>query len=361
MERRSRYWYALGGAAALLLFTTDAALILLGALALFAAMTARGRAALNTVEAWIAATVLIFVVFCHLFWLRGAGGLMLTLERLRDAGTVGANTSAWLRLLGALIVAHAGFAVLIVLASGWPRTRISPAPALARAPIDPSAGTYIKVFALLPALLATVVAVLVGDRQPIGGAAPLLLLSGLAIVAVAGDSIKLHHQRILGFAWAALLLVPALFVPAAIVVMPWATGTDLRVAQPAAAMGRFFAESFERRTGRPLAVVSGDTRTAALVALTAPSRPSVYFAGEPARSPWVTDDDIVKRGAVVVWPAAETTPEPPPALKSRFPDLIAEVPQTFARPVRGRLPPLRIGWGMIRPASTPPAAMNAPR
>jgi len=36
------------------------------------------------------------------------------------------------------------------------------------------------------------------------------------------------------------------------------------------------------------------------------------------------------------------------------------VPQTFERRVQGRLPLLRVGWGMIRPASAP-AAAAAPR
>jgi hypothetical protein len=358
---RQRYWFALGAAAALLLFTTDAALVLLGVLALFTAMTERGRAALGTIDAWIVLTALIFAVFAHLFWLERVGGLMPMFERLRDASIAGANTSAWLRLLGALIIAHTGLAVMVVLASGWPRTRTSPAPAIARAPVAPIAVTYVKVFASLPALLATIVAVLIGDRVPVGGAAPLLVLSGLAIIVAAGDSIALHHQRILGFAWAGLLLVPALLVPAAIILLPWATGTDLRVAQPAAAMGRFFAETFERRTGHPLAVVSGDTRTAALVAVSARSRPSVYFAAEPLHSPWVTAEDVREKGAVVVWPAANTNPAPPPEIKTQFPDLVPEVPRTFERPVRGRLPPLLIGWGMIRPASAPAAALQAPQ
>ena len=181
-------------------------------------------------------------------------------------------------------------------------------------------------------------------------------MSGLAVIVAAGDSITLHHQRILGYAWAGLLFVPALLVPAAIVLLPWVTGTDLSVAQPAAAMGRFFAESFERRTGHPLAVVSGDTRIAALVALSAPSRPSVYFASEPKHSSRVTVQDLRKKGAVIVWPAADTDPAPPAEIKMRFPDLVPEVPRTFERPVRGRLPPLLIGWGMIRPASAPAAA-----
>ena len=194
---------------------------------------------------------------------------------------------------------------------------------------------------------------LAADPLPVGGAAPLLVLSGLAAVIAAGDSVELHHQRILGYAWAGLLVVPAIFVPIVIALLPWTTGTELKVAQPAHAMGRYFGESFMRRTGHPLAIVSGDARLAELVALAAPSRPSVYFATDPAHSPWVTAEDIREKGAVVVWPAPDTNPAPPPEIKARFPDLVPEVPRTFERPVRGRLPPLLIGWGVIRPASAP--------
>ncbi len=154
--------------------------------------------------------------------------------------------------------------------------------------------------------------------------------------------------------------MPAVFVPAVMIALPWTTGTDLKVEQPANAMGRFFADNFQRRTGRPLAVVSGDPRTAALVALGAPSRPSVYFDADPARSPWVTPDDIRKKGAVVVWLTADTTPTPPPEIRAYFPDIVPEVPQAFDRPVRGRLPALRVGWAVIRPADAPQAAV-APR
>jgi hypothetical protein len=258
---------------------------------------------------------------------------------------------AWLRLMGVLILAHAGLGALVVLASGWPRTRLPPAPAVARSPVAPLAITFVKAFVLLPVILATIVTVLAGDRLPVGGAAPLLLLSGLVAIIAAGDRVELHHQRLLGYVWAGLLVVPAIFVPIVIVLLPWAAGTELKVAQPAAAMGRFFADSFARRTGQPLAVVSGDAQIAELIAVAAPSRPSVYFAAEPDRSPWVTAQDIRAKGAIVVWPALDTNPAPPPDIAARFPDLVPEVPHSFARLVRGRLPPLLIGWGMIRPAS----------
>src|SRR5579863_6877589 len=342
MQGKRRSWYLLGAAAALILLTSDAALILLGLLGLFTAATERGRASLGAIEPRIVAGALLPVLAVHLFWLAGASdSLRPVFERLRIAGTGEANTAAWLRLLVVLILAHAGIAILTVLASGRPRFR---------------AGTFVMVFALFPALLTITAAVLLGRPLAIGSAAPLLVLSGLAVIIAAGDSFALYHPRVLGLAWAGLLIAPAIFVPIVLVVLPWTVGADLKVAQPAAAMGRFFAESFERRTGHRLAVVSGDVQTATLVALAAPSRPSVYFDDDPARAPRVTPEEIRERGAVVVWPAASSDATPPPEIAAHFPGLIPEVPQTFARPVRGRLPPLRIGWGMIRPANAAAAA-----
>ena len=357
MQGRRRSWYLLGVAAALILLTSNAALILLGLLGLFTAATERGRASLRAIEPRIVAGALLPVLAVHLFWLASASdSLAPVFERLRIAGTGEANTAAWLRLLVVLILAHAGIAILTVLASGRPRFRAGASPAIPRLPVDPFAVTFVTVFALLPVLLTTTLAVLLGRPLAIGSAAPLLILSGLAVIIAAGDSFALYHQRVLGYAWAVLLIVPAIFVPIVLIVLPWTVGADLKVAQPAAAMGRFFAESFERRTGHPLAVVSGDVQTATLVALAAPSRPSVYFDADPARAPRVTIEEIRERGAVVVWPAASSDAAPPPEIAAHFPGLIPEVPQTFARQVRGRLPPLRIGWGMIRPANAAAAA-----
>lgn len=357
MQGKRRSWYLLGVAAALILLTSNAALILLGLLGLFTVATERGRASLGAIEPRIVAGALLPLLAAHLFWLAGASDrLAPVFERLRITGTGEANTAAWLRLLVVLILAHAGIAILTVLASGRPRFRAGASPAIPRLPVDPFAVTFVTVFALLPVLLTTTLAVLLGRPLAIGSAAPLLILCGLAVIIAAGDSFALYHQRVLGYAWAGLLIVPAIFVPIVLIVLPWTVGADLKVAQPAAAMGRFFAESFERRTGHPLAVVSGDVQTATLVALAAPSRPSVYFDADPARAPRVTIEEIRERGAVVVWPAASSDAAPPPEIAAHFPGLIPEVPQTFARQVRGRLPPLRIGWGMIRPANAAAAA-----
>jgi hypothetical protein len=150
-------------------------------------------------------------------------------------------------------------------------------------------------------------------------------------------------------------------VVAAIVGLPWLGVPGAGVDRPAAAMGRFFAENFARRTGAPLAIVAGDPGTAALVALGAPGRPSLYLDATPARTPWVTDDDIRRRGAVVVWPSPDTRAQVPAAIAARFPTLVADVPRAFERAVQGRLPLLRIGWGVIRPEGDAPGAAKTGR
>jgi hypothetical protein len=115
-------------------------------------------------------------------------------------------------------------------------------------------------------------------------------------------------------------------------------------------MGTFFADSFARRTGRPLAIVGGDERLAELVSVGAPTWPNVYFDTNPAPRSRVTAEAVRLNGAVIVWPSPDTNPAPPPDIKARFPSLVPEVPHAFARPVRGRLPPLLVGWGVVRPA-----------
>ena len=102
-------------------------------------------------------------------------------------------------------------------------------------------------------------------------AAPLVVMSGLAVVVAAGDRIKIEHQYLIGYAWIALLALPPLLVALAIVIQPWTLAADLTIGRPADDMGQFFGDSFARRTGRPLVVVAGDQMLAPLVALAAES------------------------------------------------------------------------------------------
>jgi uncharacterized membrane protein YwzB len=349
-EDRRGYWFALALEGGLLLLTTYVGLILIGVVILFTLMSERGRATLSSIDPWIACVVIVIVLFPHLIWLEGSSDLLRpTLLRLTSAEALDDNLLAWLRMLARLAVAHAGLGVLVVLAAVRLGAKEEKVPAIVRQPIDPLARRFVYFFALMPALMTTLVAVIAGRKDPVGGTAPLLVLSGLAVIVAAGDVIHLHRQRIVGLTWAGILLLPPVIVVAAIAILPWTGSVDLKVNQPVRAMGKFFADSFQRRTGKPLAIVTGDPRLAAEVALAARSRPSVYYDAAPQRSPWVSAEDIKRKGAVVLWPTTATAGPPPPDIKQRFPDLVPEVPRAFARPVQGLLPLKRVGWGVIRP------------
>jgi hypothetical protein len=363
-ENRRGYWLVLAIEIGLLLLTTYVGLILIALLILFTIGHPRARRALRTSDPWIAAVVAVIVTLPHLVWLVDSStGIMPVLARLRAPEAVTENFVGWVRQIAIILTAHAGLAILVVLAAGWPWPRSEPAPVIVRPPVDAFARQYIYFFAILPAFAGTLAAVLIGGTGPVGGVAPLVVLSGLLVVMAAGDAIQFGRQHIVIATWFGLLLIPPVMTVVALYMAPW-FNVDLKVTEPARAIGRFFAESFERRVGAPLRIVAGDPRTAALVALSAPSRPSLYLNASPQRSPWVTPEMLRTRGAIVVWPTTDPSGAPPDYIKASFPDLVPEVPpRSFTRAVQGRLPLMRIGWGVIRPQAqqpTPPAPGTPP-
>jgi Dolichyl-phosphate-mannose-protein mannosyltransferase len=349
-EGRRAYWLALAVEMGLLLLTTYIGPLLIGLLVLFTLANKRARAAtLTSYDPLIALVIAGVLMGPHLIWAAdSAEGLMPVLDRLRMPEAVFGNLLAWLRQIGLILAAHAGLLVLVALVAGWPWPRHDPAPLIVRPPVDPFARQFVTFFAIVPAFAGTLLAVLIGWSGPVGGIAPLVILSGLLVVVAAGDGIRFNRQHVVIAAWFGLLIIPPIMTGAALMILPW-LNFDLKVMQPAQAMGRFFSESFERRTGTPLQIVAGDPQIASLVALGAPSRPSFFLDTAPERSPWVTPAAVKTKGAIVVWPTTDTAGTPPPAIKERFPDLVPELPRAFERPIQGRLPVIRIGWAMIRP------------
>ena len=351
-ENQRHYWFLLALDLGLLLLTTYAGLILFACMMIFMWTTDRGRAALATIEPWFAAIVVAVLLFPHLIWLDTAGETTFgpVWERLRSQEAADANFLAWLRLIAIALVVQIGLAILVGIAAGWWRTPSETLPAFARPPVDRFARRFVYFHAVAPIVVATLIAVIIGGTSPVGGIAPYVTLSGLAVVTAAGDVLVIHRQRVLGLAWTLMLLLPPAIAVAATFTMPW-MAIELKNAQPADAMGVFFADTFQRRTNRPLEVVSGDARLASLVALAAASRPSYYDLADPRRTPWVTADDIRRKGVIVVWPASDTRGTPPPDIAARFPDLVPEVPRAFEHTIQARLPLARVGWGMLRPAA----------
>jgi hypothetical protein len=241
-----------------------------------------------------------------------------------------------------------GIAIVSASNSRWFDRPQYEAPVIFRPPVDPVARDFIYFFAFAPALIGCLISGVYGLDRVVGGAGIALLMSGLATVVACGDLIHVRRQRILRTVWAAIILAPALAVILTTLFVPWTTTAEVATSLPAAAIGRFFDDSFERRTNHPLTAVSGDTELATLISLS-PPRPHLFLAARPERTPWLNMDKFNQTGGVVVWRASDTDGTPPSYIAKLFPGLAPEVPQAFDRLVNGRQPLLRIGWAIVRP------------
>ena len=179
---------------------------------------------------------------------------------------------------------------------GWPWTRREPSPVIVREPVEPFARQFVYFFAIVPALAATIVAVLAGWPAPVGGIAPLVVLSG---PRGRGAGRRRHRAQPPAHRDRGLVRAAAGAAGAGGASRCSRCRGSASISTSTSRRGRSrssFAESFQRRTGTPLQIVAGDPRTAALIALGAPSRPSLFLDATPERTPWVTFDDVRTQG-----------------------------------------------------------------
>jgi hypothetical protein len=257
----------------------------------------------------------------------------------------------WLDTLGALALALAGIALLVIFNSrrlgGNEPER---APMIWRAKIDPLGRDFIYCFAIAPPALFSIVAALYDLPSLFAGTGTVVLMAGLGVVVAAGDLIYLRRQRFLRKVWLAIIALPALVVIVITLAQPWVLDSEVRTMFPARDIGAFFGDSFQRRTGQPLAAVAGDPQLATLISYGARGRPHLLLDDTPGRTPWMTVQRFNETGGVIVWRTADTAGTPPADIARRFPGLVPEVPRSFQRYLTGRQPLLRIGWAIVRPA-----------
>ena len=345
-QNRRNAWFAWSIEAGLLLLTTSAAIALLAFVVGFALATSRGRRILKSFDALFALLVIAVLALPYLIWLIRAGALVL--PDLPSVADLSGRAVHGVELLGGLLLASLGIAIVAAFNSAWFDRNQEEVPVIFRPPVDPAARDFVYFFAFAPALFGCLISGLYGLDRVVGGAGIALLMSGLAAIVACGDLIQLRRQRTLRTVWAAVILAPALAVVVATLFVPWTTSGEVTTSLPAAAIGQFFDDSFERRTNQRLLAVSGDAQLATLISLS-PARPHLFLAAQPEQTPWLNLDKFKQTGGVVVWRASDTDGTPPPDIARLFPGLAPEVPRVFERLVNGRQPLLRIGWAIVRP------------
>jgi hypothetical protein len=345
-QNRRNAWFAWSIEAGLLLLTTPAAIGLLLLLAGFAVATERGRRVLMSLDPLYALLVIAVLVLPYLIWLLRADALAM--PPWPAISELGARALQWGWLLGGLVLAMSAIVLLVILNSGWFARNAAEAPIIYRPPVDPLARDFVLFFAIVPALLGSLLAGFFNLDHVVGGAGVALLMSGLAVVVATGDLVHLRRQRLLRTVWAAAIVAPAVAVIATIAFLPWSGSNEVSTSLPAKAIAQFFGDNFERRTNQRLRAVAGDPQLASFIAMSR-GRPHLLLDATPERTPWLSVAKFNETGGVVVWRASDTSGAPPPEIAQRFPGLVPEVPRVFEWLVNGRQPLLRIGWAIVRP------------
>ncbi|HEY2757869.1 MAG TPA: glycosyltransferase family 39 protein, partial [Pseudolabrys sp.] len=186
-------WLLLGIDLGLLLLANYAGIILVALLIVFTLVTPAGRRALLWPEPWFGGVLLAIVVFPHAAWLWHEHDLVLS--GLQASIVVAGRLSPGVWLTLTLVLTHLGLALLIFLASGWPRKRRDRAPEIDRRPVASFARVYVFAFALAPALAAVAIAFVTDRLGPLDRITPLVVLSGLAAVVAGGDKARLYRER----------------------------------------------------------------------------------------------------------------------------------------------------------------------
>ena len=345
-QNRRNAWFAWSIEAGLLLLTTPAAIGLLLLVAGFALATSRGRRTLMSLDPLYALLVIVVLALPYLIWLLRADTLVL--PPLPAIADLSARAMHWGSLLGGLDAGDVRHRAAGDSQFRLVRPHAEETPIIYRPPVDPLARQFVYFFAIAPALLGSLIAGLFNLDRVVGGAGVALLMSGLAVIVATGDLIHLRRQRLLRSVWAAAIVAPAFAGGRGHAVPALDRRREVPTSLPAAAIARFFGDSFERRTNQRLRAVAGDPQLASLIAMDT-GRPHLLLDAAPERTPWLNAAKFNETGGVVVWRASDTAGTPPPDIAQRFPGLVPEVPRAFEWMVNGRQPLLRIGWAIVRP------------
>jgi len=145
-----------------------------------------------------------------------------------------------------------------------------------------------------------------------------------------------------------LLFLPPLGIAALNFSLPW-FGRGLMTNWPAQAAAQIMNESFRNRTGKPLAIIAGQTLYAAEIALAAKDRPHIFPDANPEIAPWIRKNAVKEKGAVVFWPVIRGNAAPPTSLTIALPPFVPEAPLSLLWSLPGSIDPVRLGWAIIPP------------
>lgn len=351
VERNRFAWIVLGVAGGLFAYAGTQGFFVIAALLGMTAATATGRASLaeNRDQIFAVSGLFLFTLLLtpRMIWLQHHefAGVMQLLD-IPGRDLVRGDPIA----MGlTVILGHIGLILLIVLASRYLARDGDIAPVFMRPPLHPFGKLVVTVIALVPPILAVVFAAALGLRFAVSAAAPLVLYSGLLVIVLAGEALRVHRQRVVAVAALTLLFLPPALELATAFASPYFSAGGRTTNWPAQAAARYMTDIYRTRTGRPLEYVVGSEWQASALALASRDRPHVFIDADPSQSPWADREKLEAQGGIVVWSIRGANAAPPASLAGNLPPLVPESPLTLNWIRAGNLDFIRLGWAIIPP------------
>ena len=333
---RIAWWLLLGAFAGLSLWAKYSSGLVLAAAGAWMLADAQARAQLVRIGSWAALAVFVLVAAPQAAFLVETDFLPLDYALARaGSGRAGGPLS----FLLTQIADHAVFLLMALAAGLFGRGAF-------RLPAEEArARRFLIVMGLLPALLAALMAALTGMGLKDMWGMPMFNLSGLLLLALLPGRFEGRRlSRIAAMAAGLLILVPAAYA-ASVVLRAERSDKPSRVVWPQEEIAARLLRAYENETGAMPRIVAGPVWEAGLVALAAPGMPSVSIDGDERKAPWVSAEDIARKGALVVW---RTGSDPAPGLVSLTAGRVTRE-DVFRWSASAAARPIRITWAAVPP------------
>ena len=227
---------------------------------------------------------------------------------------------------------------------------------------------FVAALALGPILLLLAIAVAKGIELRVHWGYAMWCFSGLFAVVFLVPRADDATLRRFGRAWACVFAATALAYAGLNGISSFSFSSDtpalVRQLLPNFMMRRFQEEAdypareiaaaitqrWHEEVGGPLPYLIGKKWIAGNVSFFSPDHPLVLRDGDPARSPWIDMAALAEHGAVVLWDSSRGDDGAAANLQRAYPMVEMQPPLLVPWHTGADLPPLRILWGIVRPA-----------
>lgn len=343
--KRTRDWVLLGLAVGLSLWAKYFVIVLAAPIALFLLVDREARGSLKTPGPYIAAAVALTVMAPHLVWLAANDFLPFAYAEHRAVLPRGWYDHLWHPLQFAASQLFFLIPSLLIAAPMFlPRRQPSEPPAASLADAYDRRIVAWLAFGPLAAVLA--MSAVSGRGTVAMWGYPLFLFAGVWLVLTARRAFELKRLARIGLTWAIVFAGLAAAFVVNYGVLPRYDHRYRAVFYPGSDLAREITDRYRAVTGRKLAYVIGTMWDGGNVAHYSPDHPRVLIDGKPERAPWIELNDLLARGAVVVWTDSDTGAVP---IGYRNVAVEAQVQPPFTLRARRGDQTVKVGWAILLP------------